>query len=208
MTTIEKFCYTCGESANFACNGCKSVFYCNHDCQKTSWKSSHKAECVRSDKADSAEPAGPAAVPKKPLESVNYLLDYILGITRSFAWRKTFFGFNAYGQKCIVIETETGNGWERDCYASGDDRENIHQMIDDYRFHAWSIDEVDYPGADNHMLQVFFTIPSASELKDYLIGLDSDELNQYDLDEIVSAFDDADYEDYMPPDNDDYDNDY
>ena len=207
-TDTVKICYTCGDSANFACNGCKSVFYCNHDCQKASWTSKHKAECARSDKAAPAVPEVPAAAPKKPLENINYLLSEILGITNSSAWRKTFFGFNAYGQKCIVIETETGDGWERDCYADGDDRENIHQMIDDYRDHEWSTDEVDYPGADNHMLQVFFTIPSADELKDYLIGLDSEELNQYDLDEIVSAFDDADYEDYMPPDNDDYDNDY
>ena len=36
-------------------------------------------------------------------------------------------------------------------------------------------DEVDYLDADNHMLQVFFTIPSADELRDYLIGLNSDE---------------------------------
>jgi len=95
-----------------------------------------------------AVPAALPAVPKKPIEDIRCLLHDILGITNSFAWRKTFFGLNAYGQKCIVIETETGDGWERDCYLDGDDRENIHQMIDDYRSHQWSSDEVDYPCAD------------------------------------------------------------
>jgi len=58
------------------------------------------------------------------------------------------------------------------------------------------------------MLQVFLTIPSTHELKDYITGLDSDKLNEYDLDEIVAAFDYADYEDYIPPDDDNDDNDY
>lgn len=215
IASPEKLCNNCGASARFACNGCNMVFYCGKDCQRSSWKIDHKGKCARVDiAAPAAPPAVPAAlpaVPKKPLEDINCLLHDILGITNSFAWRKTFFGLNAYGQKCIVIETETGDGWERDCYADGDDRENIHQMIDDYRSHEWSTDEVNYPGADNHMLQVFLTIPSTHELKEYITRLDSDELNQYDLDEIVSAFDDADYEDYIPPDNDDYDdydNDY
>ena len=144
------------------------------------------------------------AVPKKPLENIKYLLSEILGITNSFLWKKTFLGFNAYDQKCIVIETETGDGWEHDCYVDGDDLKNINQMIKDYGCHEWSTNEVDYPNADNHMLQVFFTIPSAGVLKDYLIELDSDELNQYDLDEIVdaiNAIDDADYNDFIPPDD-------
>jgi len=144
------------------------------------------------------------AVPKKPLKNINYLLHDIIGITDSSKLRKISWGKNASDQKCIVIETETGDGWEDDCYADEEDWKNIDQMIKDYTSHEWLTEEVDYPGADNHMLQVFFTIPSADELKDYLIGLDSDELNKYDLDEIVDAIyaiDDAAYNDFIPPDD-------
>lgn len=200
----EKLCDDCSAPAGFACNGCNMVFYCCEECQRSSWKTKHKNECARDDKVPPAVPvAAPPAVPKKSLDNINNLLSDILGITNSFAWRKTFLGYDMRGKKCIVIETETGDGWEDDCCADGDDRENIHQMIDDYRGHEWSTDEVDYPGADNHMIQVFFKIPFGDGLKEYITNLNSDELNQYDLDEIVDALYDGDYDDFMPPDNDD-----
>ncbi len=37
-------CISCGKPAKQRCSGCKSVYFCNKECQKASWPS-HKGEC-------------------------------------------------------------------------------------------------------------------------------------------------------------------
>ena len=39
-------CPVCNKVAETKCTGCKTVFYCNKDCQKKHWKT-HKFECKK-----------------------------------------------------------------------------------------------------------------------------------------------------------------
>ena len=37
-----RFCALCGAEAQWQCSGCKSVYYCGAECQRTHWNENHK----------------------------------------------------------------------------------------------------------------------------------------------------------------------
>lgn len=43
----HRHCFCCFKYANKLqrCGGCKTVFYCNKNCQKIDWKTAHSIEC-------------------------------------------------------------------------------------------------------------------------------------------------------------------
>lgn len=54
LTRTKWFCYCCFEGNNLClqgnpslrkCSGCKSVFYCDAECQRADWKIAHSIEC-------------------------------------------------------------------------------------------------------------------------------------------------------------------
>ena len=192
---IEKTCNYCNDPAGFACNGCNLVFYCGKDCQRSSWKTKHKDECARDDKA--APPA------KKPVDDINSLLLEILGITNSCRLERIVLGLSEDRKKCIIIKTGTGAGYDTELYQYRIEYlEQIEQMIQDIDEHPWKINEFEYPefrneeldgSGRNYLVRFEFLIPSPEDLKEYLINLNSVELNKYDIDEIVAAIDSATY---------------